>query len=389
MSAKDGDGAMPEHLLSADGYRWSALFRRYAIRRVGLLIWFLASGFAIGVAYRYFVDLPAEREMSNYLRSGVHGMGVAFVGWTVQTAFASIARGALGTRLRRLPVAAEILIRSIVMTIAIILAGLLLQLVLYAEPYHLRWATGEWFFRTLPIIIAMGLAISIVAGAVAETARLVGGPLLGSVLLGTYHRPAREQLIVMFLDLAGSTTLAEELGELRVHDLITRFFFDIDEAISDHGGRVHAYVGDEVIITWPLTDDPKRNARPLSCFLAIEQETLRLAAGYQRDFGVAPQFRAGMQVGPVVVSECGDAKRQLAYFGDTMNVAARLCDHCKRVGERLIVSADLLRQAAIPAGLRVGEAVSIELRGRREHVESHAVQIADRSIHNSANAQFD
>jgi hypothetical protein len=31
------------------------------------------------------------------------------------------------------------------------------------------------------------------------------------------------------LDLANSTRLAEEMGELRVHNLITRFFFDIDE----------------------------------------------------------------------------------------------------------------------------------------------------------------
>jgi class 3 adenylate cyclase len=44
-------------------------------------------------------------------------------------------------------------------------------------------------------------------------------------VLGTYHRPAREQRIVMFLDIAGSTRLAQEMGELRVHDLITRFFF--------------------------------------------------------------------------------------------------------------------------------------------------------------------
>jgi adenylate cyclase len=80
--------------------------------------------------------------------------------------------------------------------------------------------------------------------------------LLASIVFGTYQRPVREQLIVMFLDLADSTSLAEKLGELRVHDLITRFFFDIDEPIHDHGGSVLAYVGDEVIVTWAITDDP-------------------------------------------------------------------------------------------------------------------------------------
>jgi adenylate cyclase len=39
--------------------------------------------------------------------------------------------------------------------------------------------------------------------------------MLTSIVLGTYHRPVREQLIVMFLDLADSTPLAEKLGEVR------------------------------------------------------------------------------------------------------------------------------------------------------------------------------
>jgi hypothetical protein len=32
----------------------------------------------------------------------------------------------------------------------------------------------------------------------------------------------------MFLDIAHSTGVAEATGELRMHDFITRFFFDID-----------------------------------------------------------------------------------------------------------------------------------------------------------------
>ena len=50
---------------------------------------------------------------------------------------------------------------------------------------------------------------------------------------------------MMFLDLTGSTSLAEALGEVRMQDLLMRFFFDIDEPIVAHGGEVHAYVGDE------------------------------------------------------------------------------------------------------------------------------------------------
>ena len=87
-----------------------------------------------------------------------------------------------------------------------------------------------------------------------------------------------------------------------------------------------------------------------------------------------PRFRAGIHAGPSVVSECGVAKRQIAYFGDTMNIAARLCEHCKIAGETLVASADLLRSAAVPQGLSLGRHASLMLRGRRTPVEAHAVR---------------
>ena len=207
-----------------------------------------------------------------------------------------------------------------------------------------------------------------------EARRLIGGPLLTSVLLGTYHRPVRRELIVMFLDLAQSTRLAEAMGELKVHDLITRFFYDIDGPISDFGGAVHAYVGDEVIVSWPVKDDPALNARPVGCFFAIERTIRRLAPDYEREFGATPGFRAGLHAGSVVVSECGDAKRQLAFFGDTMNVAARLCDYCKATDARLVMSGDLKGLIAIPADCAIGECEIVTPRGRREPVEAYPVR---------------
>ena len=126
---------------------------------------------------------------------------------------------------------------------------------------------------------------------------------------------------------------------------------------------MHAYVGDEVIVTWPLSDDPKRNARSLRCFIAAEHRIADLAPDYTREFGVAPQFRAGVHAGPVVVSECGDTKRQIALFGDTINVAARLCDHSEAAGEALVASADMLTGTAIPPGLSVGSPSNLTLRG--------------------------
>jgi class 3 adenylate cyclase len=75
--------------------------------------------------------------------------------------------------------------------------------------------------------------------------------------------------------------------------------------------------------------------RALHLVLLLRSSTRWLGFGpdYERDFDIVPAFRAGLHAGSVVISECGDAKRQLAYFGDTMNVAARFCEHCKTIDE--------------------------------------------------------
>lgn len=350
-----------------------SIFLRRAARETGFIAASLLVGFASGVAYRFVFDLTDERTLPNFLRSGLEGAGIGVTVWTVQTMFAAGARSRLGSALKRLPIAAEVVVRALVMTAALIVVSLTLQALLYAEPYHLDWLTRQWLTVTLPRIVVMGFAAAMVVGVGVETQRLIGGELL----TGTYHRPARQRLIVMFLDLAHSTRLAESMGEVRVHDLITRFFFDIDEPISDFKGRVHAYVGDEVVVSWPVSDEPARNARCVACFFAIEAKIARLAPDYEAEFGVAPAFRAGLHAGTVVVSECGDAKRQLAYFGDTMNVGARLCEYCKTINQRLVVSGDLMRLIGVVDDWAVGEGELIAVRGRHERVEAHAVERRD------------
>ena len=342
---------------------------RYARRHIGFLAGLLLAAVALGIAYRYLFDPLEERTLPYYIRSCLHALGLACSGWAVHLAFATGSPSRLGGALRRLPLAAEFTIKALAMTSVLTIVAVGLEFALYLTPPRRRW-----FVDDLPLIVGITFAVSLVVSAIFELQRLVGGRVLGSFLLGTYHRPKREQRIVMFLDIRSSTALAERMGEVRVHDLITKFFFDIDQPIAEHGGEVHAYVGDAVIITWPLDNDPERNARALRCFFAAEDRMAKLVPAYTAQFGVAPRFCAGVHAGPIVVSECGDAKRQIAYFGDTMNVAARLCDHCKSVEEAMLVSADMLRATAIPPGLAVGARASIVLRGRQEPVETHAMR---------------
>jgi adenylate cyclase len=117
-----------------------------------------AIGFAVGVGYRFFVDNADERELANYLRSGLHGVGIAMAVWLVQTTLGPNARSSLGRALRRLPLLSELIARSLVMTLVIIVVGVALQFALYAEPYRRHWFKLDWFTGTLPWILPSGLS---------------------------------------------------------------------------------------------------------------------------------------------------------------------------------------------------------------------------------------
>jgi adenylate cyclase len=268
----------------------------------------------------------------------------------------------------RWPLLIDITARGVAMAIAMATVAAVLQAVLYDRPPE-----GAWLIAGFPRIVAVAFIFSMLAGAVFELTRLVGSQVLLNVLVGRYRRPAREERVLMFLDLAGSTSLAEAMGELRVHDLLTRFFFDIDEPIVAHGGEIHTYVGDAVIVTWPLGAEMAQE-RCLDCFFAIVDTITEKAEPYRHAFGAVPRFRAALHAGPVVISECGNSRRQIAYFGDTVNVAARLQEHCKEVGRSLLVSTDLLRHVRPGPDLVVEPLDRARLRGRAAPVEVFAVE---------------
>ena len=321
-------------------------------------------GLLAGIAYRYLADNPLEGTIPNYLRSGLHGMGVAVAGWAVHLYFTS-RRSEWGSRW---PLLTDLAVRSATMAVVVAAVALGLQAALYGQRIE-----AAWWITDFPRIVALGFFAPLLRGSAYELTRLVGSRVLFSVALGRYRTPAREERVLMFLDLTDSTSLAEAMGELRVHHLLTRFFFDIDGAIVAHGGEVHAYVGDEVIVTWPL-DNKTSGGRCIDCFFAITDCIADKADSYQREFGMVPSFRAGLHAGPVVISECGSSHRQLAYFGDTVNVTARLQEYCKVAGRNLLISADLLHHLRPRADLSVEALGLAQLRGRAAALEVFAVK---------------
>jgi len=88
----------------------------------------------------------------------------------------------------------------------------------------------------------------------------------------------------LFVDIAGSTALAERIGPAAVHRFLGEVFRLASDPIEDHRGEVHQYVGDGIVITWTVAEG-RDGAQPVACFFAIEEALARATPAFEREFG--------------------------------------------------------------------------------------------------------
>jgi adenylate cyclase len=170
-----------------------------------------------------------------------------------------------------------------------------------------------------------------------EIRSLVGQGNLWRLVTGHYRRPRAEERVFLFMDLVGSTSIAEKLGHERYSQFIQACFRDLTGVVLDCAATIYQYVGDEVVMTWPAGSD---DALELSvrAFFAFEDLLSKRAPWYLDRFGVVPRFRGGIDVGKVTATEVGELKRDIAYHGDVLNTASRLLDLCREREGRLMVT---------------------------------------------------
>jgi adenylate cyclase len=205
---------------------------------------------------------------------------------------------------------------------------------------------------------------------------LLGQGVLFNFVAGRYRRPRVEDRVLLFIDMESSTVIAERLGEAGFLDFLNRFVADVTESIVAQRGAIHKYVGDEIIVTWPLAAGLRDGHCVRACFDALEQLDER-ANAYIRDFGLRANFRAALHCGPVVIGELGTIKMEIAFLGDTMNTAARLQQACRDTGQRVLASAALVnRLAALPSGIAKRSIGRLRLRGKENEIELYALTAA-------------
>jgi adenylate cyclase len=178
-------------------------------------------------------------------------------------------------------------------------------------------------------------------------ARFVPDAVVGEVLSRTdgQARLGGEQRVatVLFSDLRGFTSFAEQRPPAEVIDVLNRYLTTMTDAILDEGGTLVAYMGDGIMAVFgaPL-DQPDHADRALRAARRMTGPCLEGFNAWAREAGVSQEgFRMGVGInsGEVVSGNVGSLRRlEYTVIGDTTNTAARLEGLTKELGRAILVS---------------------------------------------------
>lgn len=144
----------------------------------------------------------------------------------------------------------------------------------------------------------------------------------------------REAIVtVMFTDIAGFTTLSEQMDAAAAARLLNHHFAILCRVVDAHGGTVDKFLGDGMLAFFGAPDRLKGHAAAAVRAAAAIREELendnREAAGEGRP---PLRVRIGIHTGSVIVGNIGASDRvNYTIVGDTVNICQRLQDLGKKL----------------------------------------------------------
>ncbi|MCJ2052498.1 adenylate/guanylate cyclase domain-containing protein [Methylobacterium sp. J-070] len=173
-------------------------------------------------------------------------------------------------------------------------------------------------------------------------------------------------IVAMFVDLRGSTRLAEERLPYDTVFIINRFLGAVGDAVREAGGSTNQFLGDGLLALFGLETDPEQAARDaLRAVDLIGESVATLNRLLAADLEHTLRYGIGVHAGPAIVGAMGDATdARFTALGDTVNVASRLQGLTKGLGCVAVVSEAVYRAARVaPEAIR-----ALALDGRSEPV---------------------
>ncbi|WP_422862007.1 adenylate/guanylate cyclase domain-containing protein [Flagellimonas sp. W118] len=340
-----------------------------SITKSYLLGWFVAN-------VVWFLGTSVNSNQSDTFSSGPGSLVLFFIlTWIFQGLFYGILFGLIDKFIKgRVPFLKLQFIVLLTQTVMAIFLVLILFQVFKAFELVKDIVTIQDFFTSLPEVwlgFIYALIVNFTINLFIHIDWILGKGNLLNLIKGRFYYPKEDKQIFMFLDLKGSTTLAEKLGNVRYSELIQDCFYDL-AVVAKFGAKVYQYVGDEAVLTWSLEDGLKHN-NCVKAFYAFKDELKRKEDYYISKYNEMPVFKAGLNSGIITVTEVGEIKREIAYHGDTINTAARLQGECNKLGADFIISETLLHSLEKDSSINTKFEGEVVLRGRLGQINMFSI----------------
>ncbi|MDY0036856.1 MAG: adenylate/guanylate cyclase domain-containing protein [Zoogloea oleivorans] len=130
------------------------------------------------------------------------------------------------------------------------------------------------------------------------------------------------EVVVMFADIVDYTRIASDMPPPKVFEMLNRIFCRFDELTEQRGLERIKTIGDGYMVAGGLYAHPTEAHAAMAALAIDMQAALR---DHQFTDGLHLELRIGIASGPVVAGVVGRGKFIYDLWGDTVNLAHRLC----------------------------------------------------------------
>jgi adenylate cyclase len=193
----------------------------------------------------------------------------------------------------------------------------------------------------------------------------------------THLEGQEREVVILFADLRGFTTLSESRLPYDVVFILNRYFEAVGQAVEGNNGHIDKFIGDGVMALFGIESDPARAAADsLAAAGAIATRIARLNVELEHDLPSPLRVAIGIHSGTVILGEMGyGTARSFTAIGDPVNTTARLEQIAKDNNVELVVSREVEAHAGIDLGDHPLQFVPV--RGRRAALEVRLIPAAD------------
>jgi class 3 adenylate cyclase len=189
----------------------------------------------------------------------------------------------------------------------------------------------------------------------------------------------RAHAVVLFADLRGFTSITEQLEAQHIAPLLNEFFSLLTDITFKYDGTVFHMAGDCLMLGFgvPL-EQPDSAQRAVSAAREMLASFAGLARSWRERYQIEAGLGIGINEGAVVAGNIGSsAYMNYTIIGDTVNIAARLCQRA-RAGEMLF--SGTLKRSLDEHGLDIGATAlpPLQLRGRAHPIDIFCVPLGTR-----------